>query len=201
MQRHWFLLLQHECSSSVKSCAAHGQVIAKKLPGAPITLLLNTKARILLGCAHQGNWVNPRNPYSTEGMHHGSREVLVAPLTPALCSSLQEFPAYEQKCLKPRTDLQSKMIHYSSLAIQRWPRLWSSILMSCWRVLQDWSWVLGASLQLNSQWAQLSAREQKGCWVGEARTVPAEAVCSPWEAVLTEIEIYKTLPSNYLSVH
>lgn len=51
--RHRFLLLQNECSSSVKPCAAHGQVIPKKLSEAPIILLVNNKAWILLGCALQ----------------------------------------------------------------------------------------------------------------------------------------------------
>lgn len=92
-------------------------------------------------------------------MPHGSRGLEVVPLPPALCSFLQEFPGHEQKCLKPRTDWQSKMIHYSSLAcewvLQEWLMPWSSILMCCWWAYQDWSSVLGASLQWGSQWAQL----------------------------------------------
>lgn len=47
----------------------------------------------------------PGNPYSSDDVSHGSREVVVVPL------SLLFLPVHEQKCLKPCPDLQSKMIH------------------------------------------------------------------------------------------
>lgn len=122
----------------------------------------------------------------------------------SFCSSLQEFPACGQKCLKPHTYLQRGTTHCSSLGyewvLQEWLMPWASTLGCWWRAWQDWP-LLGASLQLSSQWAQPSAREQNSSWVGEAWTMPAKAVCSPWEAVLAEIGIYKALLHNYLRVY
>lgn len=152
----------------------------------------------------QGNWANPHNPYSSDGMPHGSRGLVVIPLPPALCSLLQEFPAHEQKCLKPCTDWQSKMIHYSSRPLSEFCRSDQCHDRPSRCVVDE----LGRTgpQRLEHLCSEVhhelsSVREQNGSWVAEAWTMPAEAVCSLWEAVVIEIEVYKALLHNYLSVY